>query len=464
MAVGPKAPPGGPDTEALFAEARRLRRRRRIATAGVVLAVTVAAAVSVLVVVPGGGRPATAPAAGGRVPVVDARAFRGHGILAFVSQGNLWVLDGRDGSLREVSHGHGATDPQFSPDGRWLAFTSNFQVWIARSDGTAARPVPGSQAGGYLSWSARGDLLTGAGLGIVHITSTGTIHVVTGQAGDGTWSPGGGTIAFVATRGKAELIEEIPARGGKPVVWYRSPFQPAIPSQNLPAVPNLITLAAVLPENQGLLYWIDPDSADAADGQALYLIKAPGQRPILLGDTLTAPGSVAVSPAGRFAIVNGLNRYAWQTKTLELCGPAAGACTRVRAPKSDVTLDPAWSPDGRTLAFIQAPASSVAGFPQPVVAGWYATHTLWTVRVPGGAAHQITGASGATVPVWSADGKSLLYEAGDALWLVPALPGKPVKIASPLFPGNSWPTYYGQVDWTQQFDWSAGSRQEGESE
>jgi hypothetical protein len=49
-----------------------------------------------------------------------------------------------------------------------------------------------------------------------------------------------------------------------------------------------------------------------------------------------------------------------------------------------------------------------------------------------------------------------VYEAGDALWLVPALSGKPVKIASPLFPVISWPTY-GQVDWTRQFAWSAAS-------
>jgi len=96
-----------------------------------------------------------------------------------------------------------------------------------------------------------------------------------------------------------------------------------------------------------------------------------------------------------------------------------------------VTLDPAWSPDGKTLAFVEAPASPAEGFPQAVVASWYATHTLWTLRTPSHVAHQIPGTKGATAPVWSSDGTSLVYEAGGALWLVPALSGKPVKVASP---------------------------------
>ncbi len=38
MAVTPQAPPGGPDAEALFKEARRLRRLRRLTAAGILLA------------------------------------------------------------------------------------------------------------------------------------------------------------------------------------------------------------------------------------------------------------------------------------------------------------------------------------------------------------------------------------------------------------------------------------------
>jgi hypothetical protein len=44
MAVTPQAPPGGPDAEALFKEARRLRRRRWLTAAGILPAAATAAA------------------------------------------------------------------------------------------------------------------------------------------------------------------------------------------------------------------------------------------------------------------------------------------------------------------------------------------------------------------------------------------------------------------------------------
>src|SRR5262249_3217413 len=98
--------------------------------------------------------------------------------------------------------------------------------------------------------------------------------------------------------------------------------------------------------------------------------------------------------------------------TLELCSPATGACAPVRAPGGELTLDPAWSPDGRLLAFAEAPASAAASFFQPVVARWYAMHTLWILRSPGGAARRVPGSSGATAPVWSANANSLVLPSG----------------------------------------------------
>jgi len=55
--------------------------------------------------------------------------------------------------------------------------------------------------------------------------------------------------------------------------------------------------------------------------------------------------------------------------------------------------------------------------------------------------------------VWSRDSRSLLYVSGNGLWLLPGLDKAPVEIAAPLF-APPWPSYYGQVDWPDQFAWS----------
>src|SRR5579872_1437263 len=106
---------------ALIREARRraLRRRAMIAVVAACAGVTA----GLLAAATGGeraGRRAIAARTHG--PAVDARAFRGEGRLAFVSLGRLFVLDGATASLRAVRSAAGPAAPQFSPDGRWLAF------------------------------------------------------------------------------------------------------------------------------------------------------------------------------------------------------------------------------------------------------------------------------------------------------------------------------------------------------
>jgi WD40 repeat protein len=148
-------------------------------------------------------------------------------------------------------------------------------------------------------------------------------------------------------------------------------------------------------------------------------------------------------------------RLIWQDRRVQVCGRAAAACAAVPSPPGTVTLDPAWSPDGTTLALIQAPARASPGFPQPVVARWYGTHQLWLYHP---ATHSVRrlNARGAAVPAWSADGNSLLYAARDGIWLLPSLTGRPVRIATPLFRPGHWPAYYGQVSWAAQFAWWSG--------
>jgi hypothetical protein len=65
----------------------------------------------------------------------------------------------------------------------------------------------------------------------------------------------------------------------------------------------------------------------------------------------------------------------------------------------------------------------------------------------------VTAAKGATIPLWSANGKSLLFVDDDGVWLLPTLDAKPARIATPLFAPSSWPSYFGQIAWPSQLSW-----------
>jgi hypothetical protein len=103
---------------------------------------------------------------------------------------------------------------------------------------------------------------------------------------------------------------------------------------------------------------------------------------------------------------------------------------------------------------VAAPDLLSSGWPQPVLKRWYADHELRIYDARTGTTRTLARERGASVPVWSADGRSLLFVDGNAIWLLPLMGSRPVEIAGPLF-ASSWPAYYGQMAWPAQFAWSS---------
>ena len=66
--------------------------------------------------------------------------------------------------------------------------------------------------------------------------------------------------------------------------------------------------------------------------------------------------------------------------------------------------------------------------------------------------HRFLSAAASSVPIWSTDGRSLLYVGHDGISLLPRPNAQPVEIARPLYRGP-WPAYYGQMPWPDQFAW-----------
>jgi len=259
------------------------------------------------------------------------------------------------------------------------------------------------------------------------------------------------SLVFTKASRAIDRLQVASTLTGKGTTWYESKV---FFTKSSGARGTFLDRVLVLPHKEGILFTLDPDlsASLAADGLNLYEIRAPGARPKKLGVTV-GWNTVAIGSKGMFAFTDGPNRYAWLTKRVEICSAAREVCTPVPTPDGNISFDPSWSPNGKTLAFVDAPSKQVPNFCQSTLERWYAAHSLWLVKSAGSAPSRIRQAEGASVPIWSANGKSLLYEASDALWLLPTLSGRPVLVASPLFAPNDWPSYEGQIDWSDQFSW-----------
>lgn len=450
--IAPPKPPSSDELEALIKEARARQRRRWLGGAALVAAM--AALVNVAFAIGGGsGRALTRANAG--VPVVNGHAFSRRGQLAFVSRRALYVLDGRTEKLVRVAPAKEQPDaPVFSPDGRWLAFgLSHGRIGIARANGTAPSVLT---ARGYPRWLPNGRLL--AGRTIYRIAqSTTAIRVGRVPSGLVGWARDGSSYAFVVDRfvrqkdgsfHGVELLNVAKTLDGAQTTWYRVPtrFTPSS-GYTSPAIGQVV----VLPHRQGLLFWLDPDHSAslAADGLALYELARPGARPRKVA--VTVGSAVSLGGNSGFAVGAGGDRYAWRTKHAVACSTGS-SCATVPAPTGHLSLDPAWSPDGSTLAYVAARAGRSSNFFQQTIRRWYDTRQLWLLA-KGSRPRVVPESTGAAAPTWSRDGRSVLFVANDSLWLLPHLNAHPIRIAGPLFRPSFWPSYYGQVDWIDQFAW-----------
>jgi len=425
-----------------------------------------------------------APAAAAAGPTVDSAAFHGEGALAFARGGQIDILDGTAGTLTTIagppdSSGTArAWSPKWSPDGQWLAFLRLDQprqfaldgdLWIARRDGRGAHAVVGisGRVGPVgFAWSPTADVVVAAGetAGLWAVSPTGSAHLLAAGATrvwSLAWSADGQMLAYVVTRpdpsppDRSDVLYTVPAAGGTS-------------TQRLVAKQDGMIMAGQWPNGRGLLFWSDPGHSASllADGEPLERLtqgsRGVGELTFLgapsrnLLQMLARPAWVAWAPDEQhFALVVGGGRDALSDKALALCDGQTWTCRLPPRPAGTVSLDPAWSPDGSHLAFVQATASP-ANVAASDTASWFATHHLWVANADGSGAKELTSAgSGVEAPAWSRDGQHLLYVRDDAVWLVDVTGGAPTRIVDLRANGASPPVEndHGWNDWSLALAW-----------
>ncbi|HLY21131.1 MAG TPA: S9 family peptidase [bacterium] len=216
------------------------------------------------------------------------------------------------------------------------------------------------------------------------------------------WSPDGRTLAFLSDRDGANQLYLLPLEGGEP--------------RRVSALPYGAGPAVWAPDGGRIAFRADVDAGPGSPGGAAAADRA---------KDASCPRLVtrAQYKADGFGYTFGRRHHVFVLTV------ADGRVTQVTHEDAE-HAGPAWSPDGRRLAFVRARAGAAD----------YSLFDLWTVDASGGEPRRLTSEIGrAVAPAWSPDGAWIACFGGDEqergfgdpmarVWLVPSAGGAPRRL------------------------------------
>ncbi|MDX2225400.1 MAG: amidohydrolase family protein [Rhodospirillaceae bacterium] len=371
----------------------------------------------------------TLPAAGGAAtsitdPMGDARqpAWSPDGArLAFQSYRDggwhIWAVDAAGANLTQLTRGgFDDREPVYSPDGAWIAFASDrsgsYDVWVMRADGSDLRQLTASPANEFApTWSPDGAALAYAsdrdgGKGIYRIAATGVAERLLAEAdgalGGLAWSPDGRSILFVATGRDASTLKRLDvssaiisdiSAAGEDVFGFRPSWlsattvlytaDAALKRRDLAvpqAAPGAAPGAAPASAPAVIPFTAAVELARPAYARKAYDFDTPGPRPVKgMRGPVVAPDGATVA----FAALGDI----W-------LADRAGTARRL-TDDAALDYDPAWSADGRSIAFVSDRSGKTE---------------IWAHDLASGAQRQLTRtATEVQFPSWSPDGTRIAF-------------------------------------------------------
>jgi hypothetical protein len=385
------------------------------------------------------------------------------GSLAYVQDGTLWVRRLPDGAPRTLAAGNAIYEPKFSSSGRWILFRDGDDLMrLVSADGTRAK-----------SWLASGQWLPGRDELAVYFGEESNRTAVFGANDDwnsplrtftdpiGTISPDGSLRAWESSTGDGKRLLLGPfAETGEP--------RPIAETKE-----GGFQIFAFARDGSRFLYWMtDEDGADVwSYGMDFYI--GGGTEPVKTGVVTLTSGydnMMSLSPTSNtLAAAVGGDHLTYHEHGLALVDISDDSNPQVRLITGPLVsaIHPAWSPDGRQVAWSQGPDADaldkqLSAIGQDLTGDELAMRALrgrriWSAGDRGlGEQKQLTNDARyyEEMPVWLRDGSHILFGRWDerdtrTLWLMRADGSDPREIAGPFALQSGLPD-----EWSALFDWS----------